>query len=101
MQILTRASPWRRLLDNPQQPFLNHAVLLAPLQEVFTDFPQQLDVTEIKPWQLRFVKALQQMDVPAWRISQLISDHNDWLYRETIIKSLAEMQANGWRSEER
>ena len=96
MQILTRASPWRRLLDNPQQPFLNHAVLLAPLQEVFADFPQQLDVTEIKPWQLRFVKALQQMDVPAWRISQLISDHNDWLYRETISKSLAEMQANGW-----
>jgi len=86
MQILTRASPWRRLLDNPQQLFLNPSVLLAPLQEVFADFPLKLDVTEIKPWQLRFVKALQQMDVPAWRISQLISDHNDWLYCEAIKK---------------
>jgi len=96
MQILTHASPWRRLLDTPQQLHLNHSVLLAPLHEVFADFPQQLDVAEIKPWQLRFVKALQQLDVPAWRISQLISDHNDWLYRETISNSLAEMQANGW-----
>lgn len=96
MQFLTRASPWRRLLDNPQQLLTPHSILLAPLDAVFADFPQTLDVAEIKPWQLRFVRALQQMDVPAWRISQLISDHNDWLYRETINKSLAEMQANGW-----
>lgn len=96
MQYLTRSSPWRRLFDDPQQPFINRSVLLAPLQEVFADFPQQLDVTEVKPWQLRFVKALQQMDVSAWRISQLISDHNDWLYRQAISKSLAEMQSNGW-----
>ena len=96
MQFLTRASPWRRLLDNPQQLLTPHSILLAPLDEVFADFPQILDAIEIKPWQLRFVRALQQMDVPAWRISQLISDHNDWLYRETISKSLVEMQANGW-----
>ncbi|GLR64309.1 DUF294 nucleotidyltransferase-like domain-containing protein [Marinospirillum insulare] len=96
MQILTRSSPWRRLLDNPQRLQINPSILLAPLQEVFADFPEQLDAQEIKPWQLAFVKALQQMDIPAWRISQLISDHNDWLYKETITKSLAEMQANGW-----
>lgn len=96
MQILTRSSPWRRLLDNPQQLFDAPSILLAPLQEVFADFPEQLDVVEIKPWQLRFVKALQQMDIPAWRISQLISDHNDWLYKESIVKSLVEMRANGW-----
>lgn len=96
MQFLTRASPWRQLFDDPQQLFNTDSVLLAPLQEVFADFPKQLNVAEVKPWQLRFVKALQQMDLPAWRISQLISDHNDWLYKETIIKSLAEMQANGW-----
>ena len=96
MQFLTRASPWRRLFDNPQQLLPPHSIVLAPLDAVFADFPQTLDVAEIKPWQLRFVRALQQMDVPAWRISQLISDHNDWLYRETISKSLVEMQANGW-----
>lgn len=96
MQFLTRASPWRLLLDDPQQLLTVNPALLAPLQEVFADFPQVLDVKEVKPWQLRFVRALQQMDVPAWRISQLISDHNDWLYRESIIKSLAEMLANGW-----
>lgn len=96
MQFLTRASPWRRLFDDPQQLFVAPAILLAPLQEVFADFPEQLDAAQIKPWQLRFVRALQQMDIPAWRISQLISDHNDWLYREAISKSLAEMLANGW-----
>ena len=35
-------------------------------------------------------------DLPAWRISQIISDHNALLYRQAIAQSLDEMQAQGW-----
>lgn len=35
-------------------------------------------------------------DLPAWRISQLISDHNASLYRQAIDLSLDDMRAQGW-----
>lgn len=94
MQFLSRSSPWRQLFHDPL--LLSEAALLEPLQEAFREFPQQLDVALIKPWQQRLVKQLLQLDLPAWRISQIISDHNDWLYRQAIDLSLAEMRSHGW-----
>lgn len=94
MQFLSRSSPWRQLFHDP--PGFAASSLLEPLQEVFQDFPQQLDAARIKPWQQRLVQQLLQLDLPAWRISQVISDHNDWLYRQAIDLSLAEMRSHGW-----
>jgi CBS domain-containing protein len=42
------------------------------------------------------VETLVHYDLPAWRIAQIISDHNAHLYRQAIALSLDEMQAQGW-----
>ncbi|BBI50616.1 hypothetical protein HORIV_30370 [Vreelandella olivaria] len=44
----------------------------------------------------RWWKRWRIMISPAWRISQIISDHNALLYRQAIAQSLDEMQAQGW-----
>ncbi|SFX11217.1 DUF294 nucleotidyltransferase-like domain-containing protein [Marinospirillum alkaliphilum] len=96
MQFLSRSSPWRQLFQDPAAIANPQCMVLPALQEVFADFPQQLQADLIKPWQQRLVRCLQQLDLPAWRISQLISDHNDWLYRQALDLSLAEMRSHGW-----
>lgn len=96
MQFLSRSSPWRQLFLSRTLPELSEVQLLTPLQEVFAAFPTQLDVQLIKPWQQQLVQALLRLDLPAWRISQLISDHNDWLYRQALDESLAAMRSHGW-----
>lgn len=94
MQYLTRSSPWLQLLENPQQVSLSR--VLEPIQEVWQAMPQELEAKQVKTWQLNLVKALQKMELPAWRISQIISAHNVWLYRQAVTVSLAQMQAHGW-----
>ncbi|MFQ3787642.1 DUF294 nucleotidyltransferase-like domain-containing protein [Halomonas sp. A29] len=94
MRVLHRASPWRELFAGDSQPEL--AKLLAPLREALDELGPNADLPSAHAWQLRLVKALQRLDLPAWRISQLISDHNDQLYRSAIQLSLNEMQGQGW-----
>lgn len=96
MQFLARSSPWRLLFKDPQQLQGRSADVLQPLTEVMKSFPESLQLESIKSWQLQLVKALQRLDLPAWRISQLISDHNAWLYRKALDESLAEMRSHGW-----
>jgi CBS domain-containing protein len=98
MQFLARSSPWRDLFQDPRQLEGVTAGIVRPLVEALHSFPLGLQDDAVKAWQLQLVKALQRLDLPAWRISQLISDHNAWLYREALEESLAEMHTHGWGS---
>jgi CBS domain-containing protein len=97
MRVVHRSSPWRSLLDEGGQ--LDASSLTAPLQALFTKKASpHLSLAETYAWQLTLVESLVRYDLPAWRISQIISDHNAWLYRQAIGLSLDEMQAQGWGS---
>lgn len=94
MQLLHRASPWRELFagDSVAEP----RALLAPLCQALEILNASPDLASAHARQPRLVEALQRLDLPAWRISQLISDHNEWIYRRAIQLSLNEMEAQGW-----
>ncbi|WP_308320094.1 DUF294 nucleotidyltransferase-like domain-containing protein [Halomonas sp. SpR8] len=95
MRVVHQASPWRSLLyDNGT---LNESALTAPLNHLFTKVSSpQTSLIDAYRWQLSLVESLVHYDLPAWRIGQLISDHNAHLYRQAIALSLDEMQAQGW-----
>lgn len=95
MRVVHRASPWRSLLDDDGA--LNAQAFAAPLNQLFTKVsPPQTSLADAYAWQVSLVETLVHYDLPAWRISQLISDHNASLYRQAIALSLDEMQAQGW-----
>ncbi|GEN26850.1 hypothetical protein HVA01_04960 [Halovibrio variabilis] len=95
MRIVHRASPWRSLFN--AQGSLTTTALTAPLQHLFTKISSpHTSLADAYAWQLPFVEALVHYDLPAWRISQIISDQNALLYRRAITLSLDEMQAQGW-----
>lgn len=97
MRVVHRASPWRSLLTNDGT--LDAPSFITPLQALFTkNATPHLSLAEAYAWQLPLVESLVRYDLPAWRISQIISDHNAWLYRQAIALSLDEMQAQGWGS---
>ncbi|SFB85276.1 CBS domain-containing protein [Marinospirillum celere] len=97
MQFLARSSPWRQLFQSLETEFPSSSdYLIQPLNEVLQQFSGNLKVDQIKSWQLELVKAFRRLDLPAWRISQLISDHNAWLYRRALKESLDEMNRYGW-----
>ncbi|MGQ4880083.1 DUF294 nucleotidyltransferase-like domain-containing protein [Billgrantia sp. LNSP4103-1] len=94
MQVLHRASPWRELFAGNSLP--EPATLLAPLCDALDMLGPAPDMATAHAWQPQLVEALERLDLPAWRISQLISDHNEMLYRRAIQLSLNEMQGQGW-----
>lgn len=95
MRVVHRASPWRSLLND--DGMLNAQALNAPLNALFTKISSPpISLPDAYTWQLSLVESLVRYDLPAWRISQIISDHNAWLYRQAIALSLDEMQAQGW-----
>ena len=95
MRVVYQASPWRSLIDKDGQ--LNRSALTAPLDDIFSRlFAPHLTLADSHACQLPLVEALVRYDIPAWRISQIIGDHNAWLYRQAIALSLNEMHAQGW-----
>ncbi|MCE9681008.1 DUF294 nucleotidyltransferase-like domain-containing protein [Halomonas alkalisoli] len=97
MRLLHRASPWRELFAADTLPAPETLPsLLAPLRDALTELGPDPDLAVAHAWQARLVEALQRLDIPAWRISQLISDHNELLYRRAIQLSLNEMKGLGW-----
>ncbi|MBZ0331765.1 signal transduction protein [Halomonas sp. ANAO-440] len=97
MRLLHRASPWRELFAADTLPAPETlSTLLAPLRDALTELGSAPDLAVAHAWQTRLVEALQRLDIPAWRISQLISDHNELLYRRAIQLSLNEMKGLGW-----
>ncbi|WP_163559512.1 DUF294 nucleotidyltransferase-like domain-containing protein [Halomonas sp. NO4] len=97
MRLLHRASPWRDLFATDSLPDASQwPALLAPLREALAELGPVPSLAETHAWQGRLVEALDRLDLPAGRISQLISDHNDWLYRRAIHLSLEEMVGLGW-----
>ncbi|WGI27083.1 DUF294 nucleotidyltransferase-like domain-containing protein [Halomonas alkaliantarctica] len=103
MRLVHQASPWRSLFH--ENGTLNTSALNAPLHHLFSklssNFPSSFpspdtSLADAYAWQLPLVETLVHYDLPAWRISQIISDHNASLYRQAIAQSLDEMQAQGW-----
>ena len=99
MRLVHQASPWRSLFH--ENGTLNTSALNAPLHHIFSklssNFPSpDISLADAYAWQLPLVETLVHYDLPAWRISQIISDHNASLYRLAIAQSLDEMQAQGW-----
>ncbi|APE29552.1 signal transduction protein [Halomonas aestuarii] len=97
MRLLHRSSSWRSLFaaDTLPDP-AGWPSLLDPLREALVRLGPHPDLAAAHAWQGELVEALDRLDLPAWRICQLVSDHNDWLYRRAIDLSLAEMRAQGW-----
>lgn len=97
MRLLHRASPWRTLFaadDLPDPRTLPE--VLAPLCDALQRLGANPSLADAKAWQPLLVDAMQRLDLPGWRISQLLSDHNDWLYRRSIHLALEEMRGKGW-----
>jgi len=97
MRLLHRASPWRSLFADSEFPDPSRLPpLLAPLRDALTELGPAPTLSDAHAWQPRLVAALMRLDLPAWRISQLISDHNDWLYHRAIQLAQSEMEGQGW-----
>ncbi|MDI5920201.1 DUF294 nucleotidyltransferase-like domain-containing protein [Halomonas sp. LR5S13] len=97
MRVLHRPSPWRALFATDALPDPGGwPALLAPLGQALASLGPAPALAEAHAWQSQLVEALDRLDLPAWRISQLVSDHNDWLYRRAITLSLEEMRGLGW-----
>lgn len=97
MPEIQNASPWRVLFAADAWPDC-HAwpAVLAPLQDAFARLGTDPEPRDTKAWQPNLARALLQLDLPPWRVSQLLSDHNDWLYRRAIRDALAQMTQQGW-----
>ena len=92
-----RPSAWRQLFAEDDWPqWQAWPGLLAPLREAFEALGANPGPERIRPWQPQLAGALLQLDLPAWRISQVLSDLNDWLYRRAIRDAIDEMAEQGW-----
>lgn len=90
-------STWRQLFAQPSASgFQGAARLLAPLEEALAALGADASLAQAKAWQPRLVQALEALELPAWLICELLSDHNDLLYRRAIDQALAEMRSAGW-----
>lgn len=90
-------SSWRRLFATESLPATEQwPEMLQGLRQAFLDLGPQPSLQDAKVWQLTLVQALRELSLPAYLIAQLISDHNDWIYRHTLRESLAEMAVQGW-----
>ncbi|WP_168015601.1 DUF294 nucleotidyltransferase-like domain-containing protein [Halomonas salinarum] len=97
MRLLYRHSPWRTLFTGGALPDpASLSPLLAPLADALGRLGPTPSLAAARAWQCDLVDALTRLDLPAWRISQMISDHDQGLYRQAIAMSLDEMQASGW-----
>lgn len=97
MRLLHRGSSWRTLFAEDASPDpAAWPALLAPLRDAFERLGPHPEPAAAHAWQGELVAALDRLDLPAGRIGQLLSDHNDWLYRRAIDLSLSEMRAQGW-----
>jgi len=90
------ASSWRKLFAEQAAGGQLQAQLLEPLEDALNSLGPTPTLAQAKRWQPRLVQALQALELPAWLICELLSDHNDRLYRLAIEQALARMQAQGW-----
>lgn len=87
---------WRMLFSQTRLPDTQGwPDWLSRLAEVLSAMSLS-DVTRVKALQVPLVEALMELQLPAWQISQVLSDHNDWLYRFAIQESIDEMKQQGW-----
>ncbi|WP_404475017.1 DUF294 nucleotidyltransferase-like domain-containing protein [Vreelandella venusta] len=95
MRFVYQASPWRSIINKSGQ--FDPLAFTTPLESIVSRlFVPHLTLADSYASQLRLVEALARYDIPAWRISQVLSDHNAWLYQQAIALSLNEMRAQGW-----
>ncbi len=84
-------SIWRRLFA---EETVNFDRVLSPLQQALG--PRDLALPEQRARQPELARTLLQMQLPAWQVCELISDHNDLIYRKAIEQALAAMREQGW-----
>ncbi len=85
-------SIWRSLFSG-STPSADVSKLIAPLQstlELLEQSPQQRTV-----YQPELAQQLLELSLPAWQVSSLLSEHNDFCYRQAIDQALEQMQAQG------
>jgi len=86
-------STWRDLFTGTA-PTTASLALLEPLQPHLRALEQGPEQRPLHQPSLAY--ALLQLDLPPWRVSELLSDHNDFCYRQAITRALDEMQEQGW-----
>lgn len=86
-------STWRQLFSDGANTAQTDT-LLAPLQQALGPLDQPLPAARAR--QPELARALLALELPPWLVCELISDHNDWLYRRAIEQALASMQEQGW-----
>ncbi|KEA62697.1 putative signal-transduction protein [Marinobacterium lacunae] len=69
---------------------------LRPLEGALAQLQRDTSLAQAKAWQPELVRALEQLELPAWLIAEVISDHNDLLYRTAIERAIADMIESGW-----
>ena len=87
------ANVWRTLFSS-SDPISQSARLLdglRPLIEALAEGPEQ----RIHQ-QPRLAEALLEWQLPGWRVSEVISDHNDFCYRQAIERALEVLRDTGW-----
>jgi CBS domain-containing protein len=90
-------SSWRKLFAHQAAAATGKpSGVLAPLDEALAALGEQPTLAQAKAWQPHLVDALTTLELPAWLICELLSDHNDLLYRLAIDEALARMRSAGW-----
>ncbi|MBV0933674.1 DUF294 nucleotidyltransferase-like domain-containing protein [Marinobacterium weihaiense] len=90
-------TPWRQVFLADDEPPRWQAVL-EPLQAALgapEPKPEQ-GLAQYRACQPRLARALLSLQLPGWLVSELISDHNDRLYRRAIAEAVDAMQEQGW-----
>ncbi|GAA0682109.1 hypothetical protein GCM10009104_03640 [Marinobacterium maritimum] len=84
-------SQWRDLFAEESVDFNR---VLAPLKQLLG--PEEQSLPELRARQAEMARELLRLQLPAWLVAELISDHNDLIYRRAIEQALAAMQEQGW-----
>ncbi len=68
--------------------------VLQPLEQALGPADQPLPALRAR--QPELARQLLQLQLPAWQVCELISDHNDQIYRRAIDTALTGMREQGW-----
>lgn len=84
---------WRQLFAGDDSAAGVEAVL-APLRRQLAWMSDAR--TQARSGQAQLARRLLALQLPAWQVCELISDHNDLLYRQAVEAALAAMREQGW-----
>ncbi|WP_432695684.1 DUF294 nucleotidyltransferase-like domain-containing protein [Marinobacterium sp. YM272] len=89
-------SIWRNLFADSTDLDSRLSELLQPLRRLLSSLATAETLAGQKRLQAELATALLDYQLPGWLVCELISEHNDHLYRLAIEQTLDEMLAEGW-----